>query len=162
MTAGYLNISGAALNSNKSDGTFQVNAAQYTSHYKNNRALSILPVQADLNSNKYRNKKPIPSNNTYVSVEGFLDDIETDTEGHATRFHVSVDNIGFLGRATFPPSPAVGQVPSTPSRSFRFKFNFEASSPVSASDTSGHISPLTTPTPLPAAGASTRAGKHKK
>lgn len=97
----YINISGAAVNSNKSNGFFEVNAAQYTSHYKNNRALSILPVKVNFNSNKYRTKKLIPSNNTYVSVEGFLDDFETDTAGHVTQFHISVDNISFLSRATF-------------------------------------------------------------
>jgi hypothetical protein len=80
----YINFSGATLNSNKTDGFFQVNAAQYTSHYKNNRALSTLPVQANFNSNKYKTKKPIPSNNTYVAVKGFLEDIKTDSAGQAT------------------------------------------------------------------------------
>jgi hypothetical protein len=96
------------VNSNKTDGFFQVNVAQYTSYYKNNRPLSILPVQAHFNSNKYKTKKPIPSNNTYVSVEGFLEDIDTDSSALATCFHVSVDNISFLGKATFSPSPAGG------------------------------------------------------
>ena len=104
----YINVAGAAVNSNKTDGFFQINAAQFTSHYKNERALSILPVQAHFNSNKYRTKKPIPSNDTYVSVEGFLEEIETDTAGHTTLFHVSVDNISFLGRASFSLSTAGG------------------------------------------------------
>ena len=100
----YINISGAAINSNKAASSFDVNASQYTTHYKNHRNLSVLPVQAHFNSNKYRTKKPIPSNNTYVSFKGFLDNIETDSTGHATTFHVSVNNINFLGRAT--PSPS--------------------------------------------------------
>jgi hypothetical protein len=90
------------------DGFFEVNAAQYMSHYKNDRALSILPIRAHFNSNKYKTKKPILSNNTYVSMEGFLDDIEIDTTGRATLFHVSVDNINFLGRASLPPSTTSG------------------------------------------------------
>lgn len=107
----YINISGAAINSNKTEGFFEVNAAQYTSHYKTNRALSILPIQAHFNSNKYRTKKPIPSNNTFVSLEGFVEDVETDANGHATMFRVSVDNINFLGRATLAPATtsAVGK-----------------------------------------------------
>ena len=100
----YINISGAAVNANKTAAFFDLNAPQYTSHYKSNRAHSILPVQAHFNSNKYRTKKPIPSNNTYVSIEGFLKNIDTDSNGHATKFHISVDNINFLGRATISPS----------------------------------------------------------
>jgi hypothetical protein len=104
----YINVSGAAMNSNKTDGFFEVNTAQYTSHYKNDRALSILPIRAHFNSNKYKVKKPIPSNNTYVSMEGFLEDIEIDTTGRVSLFHVSVDNINFLGKATLSPSTSSG------------------------------------------------------
>jgi hypothetical protein len=104
----YINISGAAVNSNKSSSFFEVNASQYTSHYKDNRGLSVLPIRAHFNSNKYKSKKPIPSDNTYVSMEGFLEDIETDASGRVTMFHVSVDNINFLGRATLSPSVASG------------------------------------------------------
>ena len=95
----YINVSGAAINSNKSASCFEINAAQYTSHYKANCSLSFLPVQAHFNSNKYKTKKPIPSNSTYVSVEGFLDTIGTDSNGNATTFHISVDNINFLGKS---------------------------------------------------------------
>lgn len=104
----YINISGAAVNFNKIEGFFEINATQYTLHYKSNRAQSILPVQAHFNSNKYRTKKLIPSNNTFVSIEGFLEDVETDAAGHATLFRVSVDNINFLGRATLSPSKPGG------------------------------------------------------
>ena len=100
----YINLSGAALNSNKTAGFFKLNAAQYTSHFKHNRALSILPVHANFNSTKYKTKKPVLANNTYVSIEGFLESVETDSAGHACSFHVSVDNINFLGRATVSPS----------------------------------------------------------
>ena len=58
----YINISGSAINLNKMCGFFEINASQYTSHYKNNHALSNLPMQAHFNSNKYRTKKPILSN----------------------------------------------------------------------------------------------------
>lgn len=101
----YTSVSGAAVNSNKDNGFFEVKAAQYTSHYKNDdRSLSTFPVRAHFNTSKYKNKIPIPFDNTYVSVEGFLESIETDDAGHATMFHMSVDNINFLGRAN--PSPS--------------------------------------------------------
>ena len=95
----YINVSGAALNSNKTDSFFKLNTPQYTSHYKANWNLSILPIQANFNSSKYKTKKPIPSNNTYISIEGFLENVETDSVGLATCFNVSMDNINFLGRA---------------------------------------------------------------
>jgi hypothetical protein len=72
-------MSGAAVNSNNTGGFFEINTPQYTSYYKNDCMLSILPVQAHFNLNKYQTKKPIPSNNTYVSIEGFLEDFETNT-----------------------------------------------------------------------------------
>jgi len=81
----YINVSGAAVNSNKTGSFFEVNAPQYTSYYKTNQNLSILPVQAHFNSSKYRTKKPIPSNNTYVSIEGFLESVETDSCGCPTK-----------------------------------------------------------------------------
>ena len=100
----YINVSGAAINSNKTASFFEINAPQYMSHYKHNRTLSFLPIQAHFNSTKYKTKKPIPSNNTYVSIEGFLEDLQTDSSGRATMFHVSMDNINFLGRASLSPS----------------------------------------------------------
>jgi len=100
----YINVSSAAINTNKTASLFEINAPQYTSLYKTNWNLSFLPVQAHFDSNKYRTKKPIPSNNTYVSIEGFLENVETDPTGRAIMFHVSVDNINFLRWATLSPS----------------------------------------------------------
>ena len=100
----YVDVSGATVNMNKTGSFFHLNTPQYTSHYKYNRSLSILPIQALFNSNKYKIKKPIPSNNTYIAVEGFLEEIETDSTGHTTSFHISMDNINFLGCATLIPS----------------------------------------------------------
>lgn len=158
----YIYISGAAINSNKTAGFFEVNAAQYTSHYKTNRALSILPIQAHFNSNKYRSKKSIPSNNTYVSLEGFLEDVETDATGQATLFRVSVDNINFLGKATLMPSATGTVAPSTPSRSSRFRYNFDTASPSSSIDASAPSTPSTSITPHVEGGVVSRGGKCKK
>ena len=57
------------------------------------------PCSSPFNLNKYRTKKPVPLNNTYVSIEGFLKDVEIDFSGRANAFCVSVDNINhFLGK----------------------------------------------------------------
>jgi hypothetical protein len=105
----FFSITGPAFNCNKEDSCFDVNAEQYTSEYKTDKASSALPVRGLFNSSKYSNltKKPLPYNGTFVGFDGFLDDIETDTEGHPTLFNFSVDNITFLGKSM---SPNVGQM----------------------------------------------------
>src|SRR6266849_7955271 len=95
----YINVSGPTIHCNKTGTTFEINASQYTTHYKTSRTNSILPICGHFNSNKYRNKKPVPSDNTYVSIEGFLDNVELDPMGHASVFHIAVDNINFLRKA---------------------------------------------------------------
>jgi hypothetical protein len=77
----FINISGKAFNSNKTNGSFEINASQYTSHYKSNKSLSVLPIRAVFKTAKYKMKKPVPSDNTYVSVEGVLAKIESDSNG---------------------------------------------------------------------------------
>ena len=69
-----------------------MNVSQYTSFYKTQRNLSTLPVRAHFDETRYKNKKPIPTNNTYVAVEGFLNNVEVDSKsGTPTIFHFSVD-----------------------------------------------------------------------
>ena len=99
----YITFSGAAFNSNKTDSEFDVNAPQYTSFYKSQRHLSTFPVRAHFDDTRYKNKKPLPSNNTYVAVEGFLWRVELDSNsGLPSLFHVAVDSISFLGKAVLP------------------------------------------------------------
>ena len=80
-----------------------MNATQYTSFYKSQRRLSTFPIRAHFDDVRYKKKKPIPSNNTYVAVEGSLFHVDMDTNtGGPLLFHIMVDNINFLGRATLP------------------------------------------------------------
>ena len=172
----YINVSGAAINSNKTGGFFKVNAPQYTSHFKHNRTLSILPVHANFNSSKYKTKKPIPANNTYVSIKGFLESVEIDSAGHASSFHVSVDNINFLGRASISSSsPAITGI-TFPSPSITVLIYFlqrplpppihPVSNLISTSHRRAHLQkPPSDPpsaTPLSEIGVLTRGGKRKK
>jgi hypothetical protein len=98
---------------------FEINASQYTSHYKSNKTLSIFPIRAVFNTTKYKFKKPVPSNNSYVSVKGFLAEIETDSNRCALCFLVLVDNINFLGKAPASSSltGTVGEQPLSSSHS---------------------------------------------
>jgi hypothetical protein len=176
-----VNVSGIAINSNKADAVFDVNAGQYTSHYKTNKTLSVFPVRCNFASNKYKLKKPIPNENSYVAVEGSLGDIENDSTGQATLFHVSVDNINFLGKATISSSTtnAVGEnlslfffktrghffvysAASTNSRSSHFKYNFDDSTATTFTQGSATASTGPTATGDSETGPLTRAGKRKK
>jgi hypothetical protein len=42
------------------------------------------------------NRYPIPANNTFLSLEGFLDDVDTDSTGRTNMFYISVDNMNLL------------------------------------------------------------------
>jgi len=70
----YITLSGATFN--KTDNSFDINAAQYTSFYKAQRNLSMLPIRAHFDEVRYKKKKPLPANNTYVVVDGFLNDVD--------------------------------------------------------------------------------------
>lgn len=97
----YITFSGAAFN--RAEASFDVNAPQYTSFFKTQRNLSTLPIRAHFDETRYKNKKPLPSNNTYVAVEGFVTEVEIDSDtAQPYIFHISVDNISFLGKAVLP------------------------------------------------------------
>ncbi|KAF8487973.1 hypothetical protein F5888DRAFT_1810178 [Russula emetica] len=87
----YVNVSGIAINSNKADTVFDVNTGQYTSFYKYNKTLSIFPIRCNFSLNKYKVKRPIPNKNSYIAVEGFLAEIESDgSRVAAVRFRTKV------------------------------------------------------------------------
>ena len=101
--APLLDFSGTVFNCDKDLLSFDVNAEQYLSFYKSHRALPTLLIRATLDAMRYKNKKPLPSNNSIVSVLGLIThiDINEDT-GLPLLFHVVVDHIGFLGKSSVP------------------------------------------------------------
>src|SRR5258708_16915843 len=99
----YITVSGVTSNCNDEDAFFDISASQYISLYKTEPQFWMFPVHALFKSPKYRNKKPMPYNNTSVCVEGFLTGMELDKDtGEPSFFHVLVDNIGFLGKPCLP------------------------------------------------------------
>lgn len=95
----YLCLSGVAVNTENPDEVFDITAHQYVSFYKSQPHLSLLPVRACFNERRYRNQKPIPSNNACVSVGGFITSVEVDKEsGQPSFFHVCVDSMNFPNR----------------------------------------------------------------
>jgi hypothetical protein len=97
----YITFSGTAFNC--AESSLDVNVPQYTSFFKSQRSLSTFPVCAHFDEVQYKNKKPLLSNNTYVAVEGFITEVEMDSDtAQPSLFHVSIDNISFLGKAILP------------------------------------------------------------
>ena len=104
--APYITVSGAAVNTDRSQGVFECNALQYTTFFKDHVHLSTLPICAHFDNNRYKNKKPIPSNNSFIAVEGFVLQIELDPDtGQVSFFHVAAENITFLGKGTNSTTP---------------------------------------------------------
>jgi len=110
----FVTVSGAALNCNAIEHTFDINANQYTSFYKDN---SMFPVHADFNRNKYRRRFPDPSANAFVCIDAFLTNVIFNNFGHPTSFQVVIDRINFLGKV----GPSGSNVPS--SNSIFYSFN---------------------------------------
>jgi len=108
--APYITTSGAAFNAKKNDGIFDCNVPQYTTFYRDHWHLSTLLIQAHFDDVCYKNKKPILLNNNYVTIEGFLYQIDVDTNtGQLLLFHINVENIAFLGKAVLPNTPLANQ-----------------------------------------------------
>jgi hypothetical protein len=97
----YISFSGVSFN--KLDTSFDITPSQYVSFYKKDRALSKIPIRAHFNEVRYKTKIPLPANGSNVSVEGFLTQVELDSDGQPSLLHVQIDNINFLGRAVIAP-----------------------------------------------------------
>jgi hypothetical protein len=120
----YVHLSGLALNCNPSTTTFTFDIDVWVSSLRDAKdaaSKSLRPVASVLctilDSNKYRNGKPMPYNRRYVSVCGYLTSAafrnEQREEG-VTRFHVSVDQIAFLGQQSTPSTMIVNTLDSKP------------------------------------------------
>ncbi len=94
-----------------------VNAAQYMQFFGHKRTFPAHLIFPD--SPRYKNKKPMPGNNLFVSVSGFLSRVafkEPDPSQHnpmheVQHFIIDIDTIVFLGRV--PLTPASPTKPGT-------------------------------------------------
>ncbi|KAI0291972.1 hypothetical protein BC826DRAFT_1105697 [Russula brevipes] len=148
-------FSGICTDSNKADGSFHITASQYTTFHRalNARACSVLTICAHFDAGRYKSKKPIPAQNTYVSIQGLLTHFDVDSVTlKPTVFHLSVENISFMGRAPRPSAPlSPPPGPYAPLRAgSRFRFNFGM--PINASTSTASMSdsvtlPIANPNP---------------
>ena len=76
--------------------------SQYTSFYRTKHHLSTFLIHTHLNDTRYK-KKPILSENTYLTVKGFITHVDINVNtGQLLLFHMYLDNISFLGKAVLP------------------------------------------------------------
>ena len=115
----YLHISGTVSSGGNPADTFELEPTQYSSALKNLKdtdpSVYTFPVRCQIkDSPRYKNgKKPQPRNGTMVSLEGFLTSItKNSVAAGAERFHIEVENLVFMGRASVAPP----KVPLTPSK----------------------------------------------
>jgi hypothetical protein len=96
----YINICGLAININKRDDTFDIDAIQYTSALKEiPRDASVFTARVFIpDTPRYKKNKPMPSTNSFVFVSGFLGRFTVSLTGIAERFYAELDKVAFLGK----------------------------------------------------------------
>ena len=115
----FIQVTGVATESSKTDATFEVNVEQYVSCIKSgpptkqaggSRPKPITRFFCHIpDSPKYKNwsSKPVPGNKRYVSVCGHLTGVErSGNTSEVERFLIDVENITFCGHYIQPANAA--------------------------------------------------------
>ncbi|THU79401.1 hypothetical protein K435DRAFT_810742 [Dendrothele bispora CBS 962.96] len=103
----FIVVAGPACNVNTQLSTFDIDAYQFTSGISkqmNHPLDSILPIRVyfDPDDHRWKHKKPIPSANTYIQVQGYLTRFDLNDSGFPDRFHVQVESMTLLGKSAVP------------------------------------------------------------
>ena len=96
----HVNICGLATDMNWTANTFIVKALQYTTATKDvPRESSLFPAAFFIpDTPRFRNKKPMPSKDTYVSVSGYISRLDLSPTSAIERFIIEIDKVSFLGK----------------------------------------------------------------
>ena len=91
----HVSICGLATDMNWTANTFVVKAVQYTTATKDvPRESSIFPVAFFVpDTPRFRNKKPMPSKDTYVFVSGYISRLDLSPTSAIARFIVEIDKV---------------------------------------------------------------------
>ncbi|KAF8262365.1 hypothetical protein EI94DRAFT_1704827 [Lactarius quietus] len=110
----YVHATGTATAVDTSNATFNVDSYQYTYAFRSPQLFLIHAMILD--SPRYKTKKPVPSNNSYVGIAGWLTRINPTGHDSEDRFYVDVNNITFLGHPPTIPvqSSDLALSPATP------------------------------------------------
>lgn len=97
---GFVQLCGVATNINRDDATFNVEAEPYVSAVKDVDGIkAIFPARClILNTARFKKYKPIPANGRYVSVTGFLTNVELQEDHTVKQFVIDIDQVIFLGQ----------------------------------------------------------------
>ena len=116
----YFQVTGVAMEVSKAEATFEVNVEQYISSTKSDpsqqaggrskpttRFLCHIP-----DSPRYRNGKPMPSNNRWVTICGYVTGVDMSSDNsEVEQFRINIENVAFCGPYT-PPANLAASVPS--------------------------------------------------
>lgn len=96
----HVNVCGLATDMNWTANTFVVKAVQYTTATKDvPRESSIFPAAFFVpDTPRFRNKKPMPSRDTYVFVSGYISRLDLSPTSAIERFIIEIDKVSFLGK----------------------------------------------------------------
>ncbi|KAF9472801.1 hypothetical protein BDN70DRAFT_775918, partial [Pholiota conissans] len=112
----YIHVSGKATDCQKDAGTFNLDVEQYIfvlkdakNHATKSESIKpFTPISCIFpDSPRFRNRKPVPYDNHFVSISGFLTDVvftpknglpAVEDTGSIDHFTVTVEHIAFLGQ----------------------------------------------------------------
>lgn len=140
-----IQVSGVAININRDDKLFDVDAVQYVYAMKTIPRDNVLfPSRAYFpDSARFQNSKPMPSKDSCVSFRGLITRIGLSPAGVLERFFIEIDQLSFLGKKGAAPFECAYLIPSSfglmelikalpvpttpsPSRVSKLKFSFDA------------------------------------
>ncbi len=140
-----IQVSGVAININKDNKLFDVDAVQYVYAMKTIPRDNVLfPSRAYFpDSARFQNSKPMPNKDSYVSFRGHITRIGLSPAGVLERFFIEIDQLAFLGKKGTAPFECAYLIPSSlglmelmialpvpttpsPSRVSKLKFSFDA------------------------------------
>lgn len=121
----YIEVCGIVKNVSKSLFSFEIHADQYSSFLKTHKKKTgIFCIHAFVpDTGKYKNKRPLPQEKSFVFVTGFLTTVlSNDNENGGAVFAIEVHDMVFGGRATLSNHPNAAE---TSSRKRKSRFNFD-------------------------------------
>jgi hypothetical protein len=78
------------------NGPFRITPSQYIGILRSSQPTTIVANFDTDNNPKFKNSRPVPSNDTYVQVSGYLSHVDD-----SRTFYLDIDEISFLGRPEF-------------------------------------------------------------
>jgi hypothetical protein len=118
----YFHVTGVAMAVSKAEATFELNVEQYISCPKSDPSTKQAGGRSKPttrffchipDSPKYRSGKPMPGNNRWVTIGGYVTGVRRSSDNsEVEQFQIKVENLAFCGAYT-PPANSVVSVPQS-------------------------------------------------